>query len=35
MLACLALQALWIAAIVALGRVAMARTMRGLEVQGG
>ena len=35
MLACLALQALWIAVIVALGRVAMARTMCRLEVQGG
>ena len=35
LLAGLALQCLWIALIVALGRVAMARTMRRLQVQGG
>ncbi|MDR0225494.1 MAG: ABC-2 family transporter protein [Burkholderiaceae bacterium] len=35
MLAGLVLQGLWIAVIVALGRMAMARTMRRLEVQGG
>ncbi|MBF5002991.1 ABC transporter permease [Diaphorobacter caeni] len=34
-LAGLALQALWIALLVLLGRVVLARTMRRLEVQGG
>jgi ABC-2 type transport system permease protein len=34
-LGALALQAFWVIALVALGRLAMARTMRRLDVQGG